>query len=431
MVYDSVYEANNYLRGTVRKQHFWEYFSGSKLQEGSTGTNSYSTSFPNAIGWGSRGSQVSITGGVVDTDFGTTDDNSAVYRTLGYDISGDFELRFKHRFISYTSSTAGMIALADTTDPVYNPSTAGSNSVMVGVNSDAGGAHSFSFYSVENGVFTNHGDAPISTGKTGSLSNATDYWIKMTKVGNLVTITVYNNSGYSTGVVTSCYGSVSSSFPSTLNTIQIGMSWTMSGRGANWTDTDLSLTSDAVGGIRWTTTTGGASIEMNDEADGGLKLYTTSTGTNSNFTMNFDNKRQYSHTGSVGIFTVNADVQQASTTNWFLQVGLGHTVGNTGHWLSAKSAQSYLRLQTSQSESATYSADTTVSNSPSWVTAKIENKSSSCDLSLNGTVAVTNSSGLQTSTGMQPNVYGNRGTSGSAGSNPLVCKLRYFEAYNT
>jgi hypothetical protein len=168
---------------------------------------------------------------------------------------------------------------------------------------------------------------------------------------------------------------------------------------------------------------------MND--DGGLKLYTTSTGTNSNFTMNFDNKRQYAHDGSVCIFTLNADVQQASTTNWFLQVGLGHTVGNTGHWLSAKSAQSYLRLQTSQSESATYSADTTVSNSPDWVTAKIENKSSSCDLSLNGTVAVTNSSGLQTSTGMQPVVYGNRGTSGSAGSNPLVCKLRYFEAYNT
>jgi len=182
---------------------------------------------------------------------------------------------------------------------------------------------------------------------------------------------------------------------------------------------------------RWNTTTGGASIEMNDEADGGLKLYTTSTGTNSNFTMNFDNKRQYAHDGSVCIFTVNADVQQASTTNWFLQVGLGHTVGNTGHWLSAKSAQSYLRLQTSQSEIATYSADTTVSNSPDWVTAKIENKSSSCDLSLNGTVAVTNSSGLQTSTGMQPVVYGNRGTSGSAGSNPLVCKLRYFEAYNT
>jgi L,D-peptidoglycan transpeptidase YkuD (ErfK/YbiS/YcfS/YnhG family) len=182
---------------------------------------------------------------------------------------------------------------------------------------------------------------------------------------------------------------------------------------------------------RWTTTVGGSSIIMNDEADGGLKLYTTSTGTNSNFTMNFNNKRQFDDNASVCIFTVNADVQQASTTNWFLQVGLGHTVGNTGHWLSAKSAQSYLRLQTSQSESSTYSADTTVANSPAWVTAKIENKSSSCELSLNGTLSATKNSGLQTSTGMQPNVYGNRGTSGSAGSNPLVCKLQYFEAYNT
>jgi len=182
---------------------------------------------------------------------------------------------------------------------------------------------------------------------------------------------------------------------------------------------------------RWTTTVGGSSIIMNDEADGGLKLYTTSTGTNSNFTMNFNNKRQFDDNASVCIFTVNADVQQASTTNWFLQVGLGHTVGNTGHWLSAKSAQSYLRLQTSQSESSTYSADTTVANSPVWVSSKIQNNGSNCELSLNGTLSATNGSGLQTSTGMQPNVYGNRGTSGSAGSNPLVCKLQYFEAYNT
>ena len=181
----------------------------------------------------------------------------------------------------------------------------------------------------------------------------------------------------------------------------------------------------------WTTTTGGASIIMNDDVDGGLKLYTTSTGTNSNFTMNFNNKRQYSHTGSVCQFTINADVQQASTTNWFLQVGLGHTVGNTGHWLSAKSAQSYLRLQTSQSESATYSTDTSIANTPAWISAKIENKSGSCELSLNGVLEATKDSGLQTSTGMQPNMYGNRGTSGSAGSNPLVCLLGYMEAYNT
>ena len=117
---------------------------------------------------------------------------------------------------------------------------------------------------------------------------------------------------------------------------------------------------------RWTTTVGGASIIMNDLVDGGLKLYTTSEGTNSNFTMNFNNKRQYDDNASVCIFTVNADVQQSLTTNWILQVGMGNT-DYTGHWLSAKSAQSYLRLQTSQSEVATYSADTTVANSPAWV----------------------------------------------------------------
>ena len=90
-----------------------------------------------------------------------------------------------------------------------------------------------------------------------------------------------------------------------------------------------------------------------------------------------------------------------------------------------------MRLQTSQSESATYSTDTSIANTPAWISAKIENKSGSCELSLNGVLEATKDSGLQTSTGMQPNMYGNRGTSGSAGSNPLVCLLRYMEVYNT
>jgi hypothetical protein len=376
MVYDSVYEANNYLRGTARNQRFWEYFSGSKLQEASVTDE--------------------VTGGTTDAGFNSNMKGFGSKVQTGDTLVGKKITKLSIELKNNGSGVGGNITLG-----VFN-TTSSTPVFTFGTFSASTLTSSYQYFEQEN--LTGHtlvADQVLGFIASGDISN-----LKVRR---------YNGG---TGGRSTLYG----------------MYWATSSS-PNWQDAgdaqDPNMKVGYAVGTRWTTTTGGASIEMNDEADGGLKLYTTSTGTNSNFTMNFDNKRQYAHDGSVCIFTLNADVQQASTTNWFLQVGLGHTVGNTGHWLSAKSAQSYLRLQTSQSESATYSADTTVSNSPAWVTAKIENKSSSCDLSLNGTVAVTNSSGLQTSTGMQPVVYGNRGTSGSAGSNPLVCKLRYLEAYNT
>ena len=382
MVYDSVYEANNYLRGTARKQHFWEYFSGSKLTTpAGADTNTTQTTYNDISGidsstggWGARfnaghalvGQEIrSIKVGMRCASPNTVNMTARLYgstkATLRATSTAISSAGLPSSFTDYTfvfpSGSRGTVQAGDHLMIVSDTAVASSGGWHCQIKSGGGTNTHFTTWQDQTNAFTEQTNREL--------------W----------------------------YNPIVSGVPAIPS--------------------------------RWNTTTGGASIEMNDEADGGLKLYTTSTGTNSNFTMNFDNKRQYAHDGSVCIFTVNADVQQASTTNWFLQVGLGHTVGNTGHWLSAKSAQSYLRLQTSQSEIATYSADTTVSNSPDWVTAKIENKSSSCDLSLNGTVAVTNSSGLQTSTGMQPVVYGNRGTSGSAGSNPLVCKLRYFEAYNT
>jgi hypothetical protein len=426
MVYDSVYEANNYLRGTVRKQHFWDWFSGSKLQEGVTGTNSYSTAFPNATGWSSRGSQVSITGGVVNTNFGATDDNSAVYRTLGYDVSGDFELRIKHRFISYTSSTSGMIALADTTDTVYGPTTAGSNSVMIGVNSDSSGAHSFAFYSVENGVFTNHGDPPISTGRTGTVSNATDYWLKMTKVGNLVTINVYSDSSYSS-LVTSCYGSVSSSFPSTLNVIQIGMSWTMSGRGANWTDTDLSLTSDVVGGIRWTLEqaigTSGNTGAMVDSVDGGYAI--TPAGVLDAGAITFNDKRQYSYNSSVCIAVCNKiDVGGRYRVGLSADKTLATTFNDTAHCFDGASGNIY--LQTANGTAGNDTASDVTANTTNVHGIKIETKSLSVELSIDGVFKVVNTTYLPL-TKLQP-VFLARGGGGAGNQKSAI---NYMEAYNT
>ena len=425
MVYDSVYEANNYLRGTARKQHFWDWFSGSKLQEGVTGTNSYSTAFPNATGWSSRGSQVSITGGVVNTNFGATDDNSAVLRSLGYDITGDFELRIKHRFISHTSSTSGMIALADSTNPVYNPTTAGSNSVMIGINSDQGGAHSFAFYSVENGVFTNHGDPPISTGKTGTVSNATDYWLKMTKVGNLVTINVYSDSSYSS-LVTSCYGSVSSSFPSTLNSIQIGMAWTMSGRGANWTDTDLSLTSDVVGGTRWNVTNNNASTSgMSDEVDGGY--YITDINSYDSTVAMFNNTgRVFAPRASVFIYQAklsNAGASNASGGGLYNNDAGSEMVSYSGYQWEQSANVNYFM----SSDGTTRSWLTQAGISAGYHIYSAESKSSGIDGSIDGIFVTTKTTNLPPTSGTGSKLQAGFWHKGAS----ETFNINYFEAYNT
>lgn len=426
MTFDSVYDMTNTI-DTVRKQHFWEYFSGSKLQEASPNTSGFAQT------WGKdpSNSQFEVSGGKINFLDNTSSTGDRTWLDLQSIIGSavnttQWVLRFKFNFSTLTSGTYYYEFDAGLSDSTVNNMT---NQNFIGVRVLPSGFNNLWRPRTCDGSSTPRQGSTANL--TQSFSTGTDYYceIKRTSSSNW-SISLSTTDAYDGDLQDNSYTDAGSS--TGLRYFKFGDAVTNSGSG--FTMQGVCDVLEFYNGVtstvgRWTTTTGGASIEMND--DGGLKLYTTSTGTNSNFTMNFDNKRQYAHDGSVCIFTLNADVQQASTTNWFLQVGLGHTVGNTGHWLSAKSAQSYLRLQTSQSESATYSADTTVSNSPAWVTAKIENKSSSCDLSLNGTVAVTNSSGLQTSTGMQPVVYGNRGTSGSAGSNPLVCKLRYFEAYNT
>ena len=123
-------------------------------------------------------------------------------------------------------------------------------------------------------------------------------------------------------------------------------------------------------------------------------------------------------------------VAQSLSNNWFLEVGMGYQTGSTGHFFEHHTGQTNIRLQTSQSENHSHH-DTGVPVENRWFTVRIENKASSCDMSFDGRLRVTATSGLQTSDRMQPTIYGNRGTSQSAGSTALSSIFRYFEAMNT
>ena len=160
----------------------------------------------------------------------------------------------------------------------------------------------------------------------------------------------------------------------------------------------------------------------------GIKFSTGSTGTNSNFIVNWDDRRPFDEKSSECIWTFKPEMPtNAQANNWFLEVGIGWQQGNTWNGFDG---QTNIRLQTSQSESHSHHY-TGVPVENRWFTVRIENKASSCDMSFDGKLQVTATSGLQTSDRMQPTVYGNRGTSSSAGSTALASTFRYFEAMNT
>ena len=120
------------------------------------------------------------------------------------------------------------------------------------------------------------------------------------------------------------------------------------------------------------------------------------------------------------------------TTNWFAEVGIGQgKEGGKGHRFYAHSGSSYPNIQLSTYQSSSTFVDTGEPEGYKWYSVKIENKSSSCEMSLYGTLRATATSGLQTDSGMQPQVYCNRGTSGSLGSEAMECSFRYMECYNT
>ena len=160
----------------------------------------------------------------------------------------------------------------------------------------------------------------------------------------------------------------------------------------------------------------------------GIKFSTGSTGTNSNFIVNWDDRRPFDEKSSECIWTFKPEMPtNAQANSWFLEVGVGWQQGNTWNGFEHNTGQTYIRLTTSGSNYVY----TGVQLANRWFTTRIESKASSCDMSFDGRLQATATSGLQTATGMQPVVYGNRASNSNAGSVALSCTFRYFEAMNT
>ena len=178
---------------------------------------------------------------------------------------------------------------------------------------------------------------------------------------------------------------------------------------------------------RWTTTIsgGGGSGSMTDEVDGGYKM---STGYNNAWLgINFNNKRQYSPTGSVCIVVLKR--QTATSSNDMVRGGFVNTFAGTTNYAYVQDNETatYKTLKTADGSTA-YSANSTVAVDTAWHNYKIELKSSTIDWSIDGTVQTTVSNVPQSSTKLQPMSAGGNLT--SANGTPEG-RIRYMECYNT
>ena len=155
---------------------------------------------------------------------------------------------------------------------------------------------------------------------------------------------------------------------------------------------------------------------------GGFSI-TTSTATNAEGLIGFNDKRPFNQDGSVFIFVVKRD--SGATT---IQMMGGNS--SNSDYLSDYSAyrdassDTYKSLQTHDGSSLT-TTNSDVAVNQDWITGKIEMTSANHKLNLDGVLKATSTTNLPSSR-LQPVMRGY-----SSGSTAKTVSIRYCEAYNT
>ena len=182
---------------------------------------------------------------------------------------------------------------------------------------------------------------------------------------------------------------------------------------------------DSLDTDRWTTLdiVGSSTALMSDSVDGGLVM-TTGTSINDGIRMGFNNKRQYSHTGAVGLFVVRKNSATINDTRFGIANIAGTSHNDSTLCLFHSSANIYLATYpTGGGEGAT---DTGIDSDTNYHLAKIENLSSSAELSIDGSaVLATRTTNLASDSG-QPACKLQTSSATSQSSN-----ITYVECYNT
>jgi hypothetical protein len=185
------------------------------------------------------------------------------------------------------------------------------------------------------------------------------------------------------------------------------------------------FTGDALDTDRWTTLNivGSSTALMSDSVDGGLVM-TTGTSINDGIRMGFNNKRQYSHTGAVGLFVVRKNSATINDTRFGIANNAGTYNNDCTLCVFHQSANIYLTTYPAGGYEG--GTDTGIDSDTNYHLAKIENLSSSAELSIDGSaVLATRTTNLATASG-QPACKLQTSSATSQSSN-----ITYVECYNT
>jgi len=175
----------------------------------------------------------------------------------------------------------------------------------------------------------------------------------------------------------------------------------------------------------WTTAhSGTATTEMSDSVDGGLLISTGSTNNSRGF-IGFNQKRQYSPTGSVMISVLKHGSVTGGESYTGLQDGSNSGSGK-GAWSYVNDSWkgAYFNLYTVGASSSTW-VDSGYTSDTNWHTHKIELTSSQASLEIDGSTTTTSTTNLP-AVALQPSVGINTTSSANRTLN-----IRYMEVYNT
>ena len=428
MAFPSVYEMTNPLT-TVRKQHFWEYFSGATLPTNAQYIDDFSTN----NGWVSNAGQSNVvyqSNSLKLNDPGVSVENQVVLdlqSVIGKNASDnawylELEVQFSsasgadNEFMYGLSSTDKDGGQQDAQDFLgaavlinYSASQDGinvSNSLNTIVKPAASAGNAY--YQLSTGVtyiFIIRRLSPTTAkveiwnaDKSTRLANGAEYTIDA-GINNLRYFKFLNYPGASTNIAQICNkltfydGTSDPSAPTT-----------------RWTTTDIQGNP--------------ATFAMSDSVDGGFSI-TTGSSSSDQSEIDFNDKRQYAHDGSVFI----CSAKRVSASSLF-RTGLTANItdSNTNRIIiENNSGQTYCRFEAFDGSTGLGAASTTTPADTNWHNFKAVLNGSSAVLTVDGVTDATTTRGSNVPvTNLQPYFFGQTLTGSSA-----VLSIKYMECYNT
>ena len=385
MAFPSVYEMTNPLT-TVRKQHFWEYFSGADdtvittktYNQADTSRGSTRSLYSNPNVSNGEGERVAVRVDAGHSAIGTSVNKVKVHIARRGTLSGNYE-----------------VTIRDGSDTILASASATANNVST--------SYSTVELTLDNTVTMVAGyRVCIEYDSTARTANGLDFGTSSSAWESNITQQLYSTAG---GWINDPDGS---------------------GAGRKFMFTfDSSPATSVFPPTRWTTNdiTGTGTYTIVDSVDGGFSITTANSSTAKN-TITFNDKRQFNYDSSVFTAVVK---NHTTTVNCGQATGLcnGQDVTVSHATIGGNpNVDTYMNLSTR--DGATSRVQGTVTLDSSWHTVKGELGSSNVKSYIDGTLDVTKTSNPPNAI-LQPIMRMNS-TSGDGGK---VGSIKYFEAYNT